>query len=131
MYGDGKNIRDWLYVEDHCRAIDLILHKGRVGEVYNIGGENEWQNIDIVQLICDLIDRCFQEDAGFQRRYPQALAWSGKSSRELIEFVTDRPGHDRRYAIDPAKCHAQLNYVPQESFETGIGRTISWYLDQG
>ncbi len=131
VYGDGKNIRDWLYVEDHCRAIDLILHKGRVGEVYNIGGENEWQNIDIVQLICDLIDRCFQEDASFQRRYPQALAWSGKSSRELIEFVTDRPGHDRRYAIDPAKCHAQLNYVPQESFETGIGRTISWYLDQG
>lgn len=106
VYGDGKNVRDWLYVEDHCRAIDLIIHKGTVGEVYNVGGHNEMANIDIVKLIC------------------QAL---GKPE-SLIEHVTDRKGHDRRYAIDPAKIHNELGWLPETKFADGIKKTIDWYL---
>jgi dTDP-glucose 4,6-dehydratase len=106
VYGDGKNVRDWLYVEDHCRAIDLIIHKGTVGEVYNVGGHNEMANIDIVKLIC------------------QAL---GKPE-SLIEYVTDRKGHDRRYAIDPTKIHNELGWLPETKFADGIKKTIDWYL---
>jgi dTDP-glucose 4,6-dehydratase len=107
VYGDGKNVRDWLYVEDHCRAIDLIIHKGTVGEVYNVGGHNEMANIDIVKLIC------------------QAL---GKPE-SLIEYVTDRKGHDRRYAIDPTKIHNELGWLPETKFADGIKKTIDWYLN--
>lgn len=128
IYGDGKNIRDWLYVEDHCRAIDLILQRGRAGEVYNVGGENEWRNIDIVHLICDLIDQTLSVDAQLLARFPQTPCANQKTARSLITFVTDRPGHDRRYAINPGKCHAELNYHPHESFETGIRKTIDWML---
>ncbi len=106
VYGTGENVRDWLYVDDHCRAIDLILQKGSVGEVYNIGGHNEMRNIDIVRLI---------------------LARLGKSE-ELITYVADRKGHDLRYAIDPGKIHAQLGWLPETPFAEGIDKTIDWYL---
>lgn len=128
IYGDGKNIRDWLYVEDHCRAIDLILQRGKVGEVYNVGGENEWRNIDIVQLICDLLDKTLLEDNELLKCFPLTPCAKGSAAKSLITFVTDRLGHDRRYAIDPGKCHAELNYRPLESFETGIRKTIDWML---
>ena len=105
VYGDGKNVRDWLYVEDHCRAIDLIIHNGRVGEVYNVGGHNEKTNLEVVQLI---------------------IAALGKGE---IKFVRDRAGHDRRYAIDPTKIHIELGWLPQTQFEDGIQKTIQWYLD--
>lgn len=104
VYGDGKNVRDWLYVEDHCSAIDLIIHNGRVGEVYNIGGHNEKSNLEVVQTIINTL---------------------GKGE---IKFVTDRAGHDRRYAIDPTKIHRELGWLPQTTFEDGIRRTIEWYL---
>ncbi|WP_010632866.1 dTDP-glucose 4,6-dehydratase [Sporolactobacillus vineae] len=107
VYGDGQNIRDWLYVEDHCAAIDLVLHKGKPGEVYNVGGHNEKRNIDIVELIVDTL---------------------GKSC-DLIKHVSDRPGHDRRYAIDPTKIETELGWKPQYTFETAIKKTIQWYLD--
>ena len=107
VYGTGENVRDWIYVEDHCKAIDLIMRKGRVGEVYNIGGHNEMANIDIVKLI---------------------LKELGKPE-SLITFVTDRKGHDMRYAIDPAKIHAELGWLPETMFKDGIKKTIRWYLD--
>lgn len=106
VYGDGLNVRDWLYVEDHCRAIDLILHKGTVGEVYNVGGHNEMKNIEIVKLICRTLGK------------PESL----------IQFVTDRKGHDRRYAIDPTKIHRELGWLPETKFADGIQKTIQWYV---
>lgn len=128
VYGDGANIRDWLYVEDHCYGIDLVLKQGRVGEVYNLGGHNEWQNIDIVKLVCQLLDDLFADDPRLSARFPLAPQCRGRKAASLITFVEDRPGHDRRYAIDAAKCRAQLGYAPRESFETGIHRTVSWML---
>lgn len=128
IYGDGKNIRDWLYVEDHCRAIDLILHKGGIGEVYNVGGENEWRNIDIVNLICDQVDKMCKENPQLMERFRDTPCAKNGQARDLLTFVKDRPGHDRRYAIDPGKCHAELGYYPVESFETGILKTIEWML---
>jgi len=107
VYGDGKNVRDWLYVEDHCRAIDLIIHKGRVGEVYNVGGHNEMTNIDIVKIICKELGK------------PESL----------ITYVADRKGHDMRYAIDPTKIHSELGWLPETKFADGIKKTIQWYLD--
>ena len=106
IYGDGLNVRDWLYVEDHCRAIDLIIRKGKVGEVYNVGGHNEMRNIDIVKLICQELGK------------PESL----------ITHVTDRKGHDRRYAIDPEKIHRELGWLPETKFADGIKKTIQWYL---
>jgi dTDP-glucose 4,6-dehydratase len=126
IYGDGMNIRDWLYVEDHCRGIDLVLKKGVVGEVYNIGGNNEWTNIDIVRLVCRLVDETFTAEPGLADRFPDSPAARGKKSETLMTFVKDRPGHDRRYAIDATKTREELGYEPQESFETGIRKTISW-----
>lgn len=128
IYGDGKNIRDWLYVEDHCRAIDLILQHGKPGEVYNVGGENEWRNIDIVNLICTILDERFAQDAQLRSRFPSSPCANGAKSNALITYVKDRLGHDRRYAIDPSKCHEELNYRPTESFETGIQKTVDWML---
>lgn len=128
IYGDGKNIRDWLYVEDHCRAIDLILHKGKIGEVYNVGGENEWRNIDIVNLICAQVDAALVASPELLACYPHTPCANGGEAKSLITFVKDRPGHDRRYAIDPGKCHAELGYHPMESFESGIVKTIQWLL---
>jgi dTDP-glucose 4,6-dehydratase len=128
IYGDGQQIRDWLYVTDHARGIDLVINKGRLGENYNIGGHNEWANIDIVKVVCKLINECFQDEA-IKANYPEAtLAAKGKCE-ELITYVTDRAGHDRRYAIDATKTNNELGYKPIESFETGIKKTIEWYLN--
>lgn len=113
VYGDGKNIRDWLYVEDHARALNLIAEKGRVGETYNVGGRNERQNIDVVRIICSLMDK---------------YSPSGAPHEKLIHFVTDRPGHDARYAIDASKLETELGWEAQENFETGIEKTVRWYL---
>jgi dTDP-glucose 4,6-dehydratase len=116
VYGDGRNIRDWLYVTDHCEAIWTIMRAGEHGETYNVGGDSEMQNIVIVEMICDIIDETIPPPAGRPRR-------------GLIEFVTDRPGHDRRYAIDFSKLSRSLGWRPQESFQTGLRKTIQWYLD--
>ncbi|MBB3168371.1 dTDP-glucose 4,6-dehydratase [Simiduia aestuariiviva] len=129
VYGDGKQVRDWLYVEDHARGIDLVLSKGRVGENYNIGGHNEWQNIDIVQLVCGLMDQKFTDDTTLIERFPQAVSAANGTSASLITYVEDRAGHDRRYAIDATKTKLELGYSPQESFESGIRKTVAWYLE--
>lgn len=117
VYGDGLNVRDWLYVLDHCRAVWKIMKNGRRGETYNIGGQNEMANIDVVKTICDILDEILG-------KLPD-----GGPRRELIEFTKDRPGHDRRYAIDFSKITSELDWKPEESFESGIPKTISWYLD--
>ncbi len=116
VYGDGKNVRDWLYVEDHCEAIWAIMNSGKRGQTYNIGGNMEMENIVIVEMICDILDEIYGPD-------------SGNSRRNLITFVKDRPGHDRRYAIDFTKLNKHLNWSPRESFETGLKKTIQWYID--
>jgi dTDP-glucose 4,6-dehydratase len=128
VYGDGSNIRDWLYVEDHCRGIECVLLDGAVGEVYNIGGNNEWNNLDIVHLLCDRLDARFAADPALAERFPAAPGASGASARDLISFVEDRAGHDWRYAIDASRITAELGYSPRESFETGLERTLDWYL---
>lgn len=128
IYGDGLNVRDWLYVADHCYGIDLVLKKGKLGEVYNIGGYNEWTNIDIVKLVCGLVDKAFDDDLQLVKHFPVAPQCRGESADSLITYVKDRLGHDRRYAIDAAKCNKELGYSPRESFETGIRKTISWML---
>ncbi len=115
VYGDGSNIRDWLYVEDHCRGIDAVIRRGKLGETYNIGGDNEWANINIAKLICVLLD---------QRRPAHA------PHERLISFVADRPGHDWRYAIDPRKMSEALSWRPAETFNTGIAKTVDWYLER-
>lgn len=128
VYGDGSNIRDWLYVEDHCRGIDLVLASGAVGDSYNIGGNNEWHNLAIVELLCDQLDQRFVADPALAARFPDAPGAGGVAARSLIHFVEDRAGHDWRYAIDASRITAELGYAPQETFETGIGRTIDWFL---
>jgi len=128
IYGDGLQIRDWLYVDDHNRGIDLVIRNGRVNETYNIGGNNEWTNIDIVKLICELLDQQFKPDEEMNSRFPNAPQASGKKADSLITFVKDRAGHDRRYAIDATKIMNELGYNPQESFETGIRETLKWFL---
>jgi dTDP-glucose 4,6-dehydratase len=117
VYGKGENVRDWLWVEDHARAIDVIFHQGVIGETYNIGGWNEWKNIDIVHLVCDLVD----EKVGRKQ----------KESRSLITYVTDRAGHDFRYAIDASKLEKDLGWKPSLQFEEGLSKTIDWYLANG
>ena len=129
VYGDGLNVRDWLYVDDHCQGIDLVIHSGRPGRVYNIGGLNEWTNIDIVRLLCGLIDDLFQKEPELADRFPDSPCARGETAAGLITFVTDRPGHDRRYAIDASRAEVELGYSPAESFQTGIARTVRWYLD--
>lgn len=116
IYGDGKNIRDWLYVLDHCKGIDLAYHKGKPGETYNIGGKNERTNISIANRICEILDEIKPRKKG--------------SYKDLITFVEDRPGHDRRYAIDASKIETELGWRAQESFETGIYKTVKWYLEK-
>lgn len=128
IYGDGRNVRDWLYVEDHCRALEEVVLRGRLGETYNIGGRNEWTNVDVVRLLCGLIDEAFARDPDLGRRFPRCPATSGAETGTLITFVRDRPGHDRRYAMDATKLERELGYCPKESFETGIRKTVEWYL---
>ncbi|WP_237057887.1 dTDP-glucose 4,6-dehydratase [Microbulbifer sediminum] len=128
IYGDGKQIRDWLYVEDHARGIELVIKKGRLGECYNIGGINEWANIDIVKLVCELMNKAFMNDPALVEKYPSATRAIKARAEDLITFVEDRAGHDRRYAIDPIKSRDELDYEPCFSFSQGIEKTISWYL---
>jgi dTDP-glucose 4,6-dehydratase len=115
VYGDGQNVRDWLYVGDHCAAIREALARGRLGETYNVGGWNEKTNLDVVYTLCDLLDELKPKAAG--------------SYRDQITFVKDRPGHDRRYAIDARKLERELGWKPAETFETGLRKTVQWYLD--
>ncbi|WP_028771753.1 dTDP-glucose 4,6-dehydratase [Shewanella waksmanii] len=129
IYGDGQQVRDWLYVEDHARGIEKVLDKGIVGENYNIGGHNEWANLDIVKLICAKIDLLFRDKPELQSTYPTALSAIEGESANLITYVEDRAGHDRRYAIDATKTTLELGYKPVESFESGIEKTIAWYLE--
>ena len=114
VYGKGENVRDWLYVEDHAAAIDVIFHKGKTGETYNIGGNNEWRNIDLIQLLCRIMDRKLERPQG--------------TSASLIKFVTDRAGHDLRYAIDSSKLQTELGWKPSLQFEEGLEKTVDWYL---
>ncbi len=114
VYGKGENIRDWLYVEDHAEAIDLIYHKGRIGETYNIGGDNEWMNIELIKKLCELMDKKLGREPG--------------TSEQLITYVKDRAGHDKRYAIDCSKLKNELNWTQNVSFEEGLDKTIDWYL---
>jgi len=125
IYGDGKNIRDWLYVLDHCRGIDLAYHKGKAGETYNIGGRNERTNIYIANKICEILDELYPISKNSQF---SILNSQLKSYKELITFVTDRPGHDRRYAIDASKIENELGWMAEENFESGIVKTVKWYL---
>jgi dTDP-glucose 4,6-dehydratase len=115
IYGKGENIRDWLWVEDHANAIDLVFHKGKTGETYNIGGHNEWTNIDLVYLLCDIMDRKLSNNEG--------------DSRKLITYVKDRAGHDLRYAIDATKIEKELGFKPSLNFQVGLEKTVDWYLD--
>ncbi len=128
IYGDGLQIRDWLFVDDHNRGIDLVLRAGKVGETYNIGGNNEWTNIKIVKLICRLLDERFASEPSMKQRFPHAPQVNGGKAERLISFVKDRLGHDRRYAINAHKIATELGFVPVESFETGIRKTLDWYL---
>lgn len=116
IYGAGLNIRDWLYVEDHCSAIDAVLHKGKLGEVYNVGGNNEKTNIEVVETLCQLLDELVPDSAF-------------KPHKGLMKFVQDRPGHDARYAIDASKIKREVGWEPSETFETGLRKTVQWYLD--
>ncbi len=115
VYGEGKNVRDWIYVEDHCAALEAVLERGRIGETYNIGGANQWRNLDLVNLICDQID--------------ERLGSRGSSRRSLIQFVEDRPGHDLRYAMNISKISRELGWKPTEYLETAVSKTIDWYLN--
>jgi len=128
VYGDGSNIRDWLYVEDHCRGIELVLLNGAIGETYNIGGNNEWNNLDIVRLLCEQMDQRFAAENQLGKRFPHAPGARGESASELITFVEDRAGHDWRYAIDAGKISRELGYEPAESFESGLDKTLDWFL---
>ncbi|TRX57407.1 dTDP-glucose 4,6-dehydratase [Thalassomonas sp. M1454] len=128
IYGDGQQIRDWLYVEDHARGIELVLNTGSIGENYNIGGHNEWANIDIVKEICSIMNSRFSSNDALANKYPDAKSVMSGNAESLITYVTDRAGHDRRYAIDATKTKNELGYKPVESFETGINKTVDWYL---
>ena len=135
VYGNGTNVRDWLYVEDHCKAIDLVLHRGRTGEVYNVGGHNEKQNIEIVRLIIQTIRQLMTEDPAYRQVLKKKELGEDGLPRidwindDLITFVRDRLGHDQRYAIDPTKITNELGWTPETSFEVGIVKTVRWYLE--
>jgi dTDP-glucose 4,6-dehydratase len=124
VYGDGSNVRDWLFVDDHCAGIAAILERGRIGETYNIGGENEIANLDLVGRLCDIVLARLAGDASLRARFPRAAS----NPRDLITFVKDRPGHDRRYAVDTRKISSELGFRPSHEFEGGLAATVDWYL---
>lgn len=130
IYGDGMNVRDWLHVEDHCRGIEACLRKGKPGEVYNIGGGQELPNLAVIEEICRSIDEAFANDPALTKRFPNAPAAKGRSSTELKAYVTDRKGHDRRYAIDESKARNELGYKPARDFTQGFSETLQWFLDR-
>jgi len=129
VYGRGDQVRDWLYVEDHARALYKVVTEGATGETYNIGGQNEKQNIEVVHIICDLLDELMPFPASEVLNEMQARGMPAQSYRELITFVRDRPGHDLRYAIDASKIQRELSWAPEETFESGIRKTVEWYLN--
>jgi len=128
VYGDGLNIRDWLFVSDHCLGIDLVIQKGTIGETYNIGGRNEWKNIDLLRLLCSILDQEFEANPRWKTDYPESPAAKGMPTASLIIFVKDRAGHDRRYAVDTTKAMTELGYTPRHTFEDGISKTVQWFL---
>jgi dTDP-glucose 4,6-dehydratase len=128
IYGDGMNVRDWLYVLDHCRAIEMILTRGRIGEVYNVGGGEELPNIKVIDVLCGLVDEAFAKDPNLSARFPDAPAAKGLRTDSLKTYVKDRAGHDRRYAIDERKIASELGYKPSMDFKSGLERTLAWYL---
>ncbi|WP_010336381.1 dTDP-glucose 4,6-dehydratase [Sphingobium yanoikuyae] len=128
IYGDGMNVRDWLHVEDHCRGIEACLRKGKPGEVYNIGGGQELPNLTVIEEICRSVDEAFATDPSLAKRFPDAPAAQGRSSAELKTYVTDRKGHDRRYAIDETKAREDLGYAPARDFPQGFAETLAWFL---
>ena len=129
IYGDGQQIRDWLYVEDHCRGIDLVLKNGDIGECYNIGGGEELTNLTVIEILCQAIDAAFARNPSLAERFPQSPAARGRNTVELKSFVKDRPGHDRRYAIDETKIHRELGYKAQHTFKDWFAKTLDWYLE--
>jgi dTDP-glucose 4,6-dehydratase len=129
IYGDGMQVRDWLHVEDHCRGIAAVIERGRTGETYNIGGGAELANLTVIDTLCAAMDKAFAADPALAARFPAAPAAKGQPTAALKTFVTDRPGHDRRYAIDCDKAMGELGYRPQHSFESGFALTLQWYLD--
>ena len=129
VYGDGMNIRDWLHVDDHVRAIDMVLADGIAGETYNVGGGEELPNMTVIKTICSTVDTLFAGDDSLAARFPDAPAAQGKPTAQLMRYVTDRAGHDRRYAIDCGKLSTAMSYVPAYDFSTGLAATIRWYVD--
>jgi len=129
VYGDGSNIRDWLYVEDHVRGIDLVIKKGAVGETYNIGGNEEHANLDIVSTLCVCIDDVFADSPALAERFPNAPTVEGNTTSSLITMVKDRPGHDWRYAIDASRIETELGFTPSYDFESGLRKTVTWMLE--
>jgi dTDP-glucose 4,6-dehydratase len=130
VYGDGRHVRDWLHVEDHCRGIEIVLERGRTGEVYNIGGRSECENIQLVRMLCAIVDAELGGNRECCARYPNAAVAKGGRSEALISFVTDRPGHDRRYAIDSSKIERECGFHPRITLDAGLRATIAWYLAQ-
>ncbi len=129
VYGDGRNVRDWLDVADHCAAIELVLAKGRPGETYNVGGGSELANLTLIERLCAAVDQAFAGDPALAARFPAAPAAAGGASGRLVSFVADRPGHDRRYAIDDRKIRSELGYEPAGDFAASLAATLSWYLE--
>ena len=129
IYGDGLNVRDWIHVEDHCRGIELALERGRPGQFYNLGAGAESNNLETVRLLCSLVDRAFDEDPTLGERFPEAPPTRGERCAGRIEHVADRPGHDRRYAIDGGQARRELGFEPRHALEEGLAATVRWYLD--
>jgi dTDP-glucose 4,6-dehydratase len=129
IYGDGLHVRDWLHVSDHCRSIELMLEKAAPGETYNVGGNAESDNLTLIRQLCEIVDGCFADDPGLKQRFPEAPAALNERSTTLIRLVRDRPGHDRRYAIDTRGIERGLGFSPAVSLAEGLGSTVAWYLD--
>lgn len=129
IYGDGSNVRDWLYVDDHCAAIAAIIESGNIGETYNVGGNTEIVNLDLVNVLCEELDKKFKSDKTLAKRFPLSAPANGKESKTLIYYVKDRLGHDVRYAINASKIVNDLNFSPKVSFAEGLSLTLDWYLE--
>jgi dTDP-glucose 4,6-dehydratase len=130
VYGDGRNIRDWLHAEDHCRGIEAVLERGHAGEVYNIGGRSECENISLVRQLCSIVDDCLGSVETLRQRFPNSAVAQGEVSERLVRYVKDRPGHDRRYAIDCSKIERECAFTPRISLAEGLRRTVGWYLER-
>ena len=129
IYGDGRNVRDWLFVSDHCRAIELVLERGQAGQTYNVGGGAERENIELVRTLCRIADRAFGARADLGKRFPACPAAAGGACESLITYVADRPGHDRRYAIEAGKIERELGFRPAVTLEEGLRATFQWYVE--